>query len=288
MQLYNSEILCVAKDIFNRVHFLKTNMSNFRQPIRIHLEETETFPLTWDGGTGWLWLVTCSAFLVAARMASRHAPLFPFQLLLQGRLWCGWCIHFIMMSDIMELTSAISEQASASGAKHLREDKLITTLRAKAWTIPQVAGARLNLFCVHQGACTQENLRYDGHQASFECGTSQKAFGKFGKEGSSTNAGSWAGGQGLGCTGGCSQLGMECMGLAMSLDSKTERDLINTGPDDHAWWTKRKEGFEGARAWLTGLPAVWEKVNTTWLVVLSNEVVKIKLNPVTRGFKECV
>ncbi|KAI4557068.1 hypothetical protein MJG53_019022 [Ovis ammon polii x Ovis aries] len=52
--------------------------------------------------------------------------------------------HFIMMSDIMELTSAISEQASASGAKHLREDKLIITLWAKPRPFHRVQGARLN------------------------------------------------------------------------------------------------------------------------------------------------
>ena len=46
--IYSSKILHVAKNIFSNLGciFLKTNMNNFRQPIRIHLEETETFPLT--------------------------------------------------------------------------------------------------------------------------------------------------------------------------------------------------------------------------------------------------
>ena len=120
---------------------------------------------------------------------SMRAPLFPFQLLLQGRLWLNELhTHFIMMSDIMELTSTISEQASASGAKHLREDKLITTLWAKPRPFHRVQGPRLNPAlcpprCLHP---RESEVRWTSSLV-LNAGLLKRHLGSLGRRGSSTN-----------------------------------------------------------------------------------------------------
>lgn len=96
--------------------------------------------------------------------------------------------HFIMMSDIMELTSAISEQASASGAKHLREDKLITTLWAKPRPFHRVQGARLNpVLCPPRCLYPRESEVRWTSSLVLNAGLLKRHLGSLGRRGSSTN-----------------------------------------------------------------------------------------------------
>lgn len=96
--------------------------------------------------------------------------------------------HFIMTSDIMELTSTISEQTSASGVKHLREDKLITTLWSKPSPFHRVQGPRLNSAvcpprCLHP---RESEVRWTSSLVS-NAGLLNRRLASLGRRGSSTN-----------------------------------------------------------------------------------------------------
>lgn len=91
--------------------------------------------------------------------------------------------YFIMTSDIIELTSTISGRASASGVRHLREDKLITALWSMSGPSHGWGRSRLNPpLCVHRGVHTQNSWDKMDIKHSLESKTSQKVFGKFGKQ----------------------------------------------------------------------------------------------------------
>lgn len=91
--------------------------------------------------------------------------------------------YFIMTSDIIELTSTISGRASASGVRHLREDKLITALWSMSGPGHGCGRSRLNPpLCVHHGVHTQNSWDKMDIKHSLESKTSQKVFGKFGKQ----------------------------------------------------------------------------------------------------------
>ena len=96
--------------------------------------------------------------------------------------------HFIMTSNIMELTSTISEQASALGVKHLREDKLITTLWSKPRPFHGVQGPRLNPAvcpprCLHP---KESEVRWTSSLV-LNAGLLKRCLGSLGRRGSSTN-----------------------------------------------------------------------------------------------------
>lgn len=67
--------------------------------------------------------------------------------------------HFIMTSDIMELTSTISGRVSASGVRHLRKDKLITALQSKSGPVHRLNSALCPPWCLHSRESGQDELQ---------------------------------------------------------------------------------------------------------------------------------